>query len=109
MDGFAAPAAGPLVLVTGSAGLIGSRVCRDLARDHRVVGIDRDPPKPGPPAGEWIQCDLTRDDSVASVFAEIAARFGRRIASVTHLAAYYDFSGDPSPLYEQLTVEGTRR
>lgn len=99
---------GPLVLVTGSAGLIGSRVGRDLARDHRVVGIDRDPPKPGA-AGEWIQCDLTRDDSVASAFEEIASRFGRRIASVIHLAAYYDFSGDPSPLYEQLTVEGTRR
>ena len=26
-----------------------------------------------------------------------------------HLAAYYDFSGAPSPLYQQLTVEGTRR
>jgi nucleoside-diphosphate-sugar epimerase len=28
---------------------------------------------------------------------------------VIHLAAYYDFSGEPSPLYRELTVEGTRR
>jgi nucleoside-diphosphate-sugar epimerase len=28
---------------------------------------------------------------------------------VIHLAAYYDFSGDLSPLYDKLTVEGTRR
>jgi nucleoside-diphosphate-sugar epimerase len=28
---------------------------------------------------------------------------------VIHLAAYYDFSGEPSPLYRTLTVEGTRR
>jgi nucleoside-diphosphate-sugar epimerase len=25
-----------------------------------------------------------------------------------YLAAYYDFSGDPSPLYRELTIEGTR-
>jgi nucleoside-diphosphate-sugar epimerase len=31
------------------------------------------------------------------------------LASVIHLAAYYDFSGEPSPLYQTLTVEGTRR
>jgi nucleoside-diphosphate-sugar epimerase len=34
---------------------------------------------------------------------------GQQLASVIHLAAYYDFSGEPSPLYENLTVEGTRR
>jgi nucleoside-diphosphate-sugar epimerase len=28
---------------------------------------------------------------------------------VIHLAAYYDFSGEPSPLYEQVTVRGTER
>jgi nucleoside-diphosphate-sugar epimerase len=98
----------PLVLVTGSGGLIGTRVVRDLSRDHLVVGIDRDPPRPGE-EGEWIQCDLTRDDSVAEALGDVAVRFGRRVASVIHLAAYYDFSGDPSPMYERLTVEGTRR
>jgi len=31
------------------------------------------------------------------------------IAFVIHLAAYYDLSGEPSPLYEQITVGGTER
>jgi nucleoside-diphosphate-sugar epimerase len=35
--------------------------------------------------------------------------YGNHIASVIHLAAYYDFSGEPSPLYEQITVRGTER
>ena len=34
---------------------------------------------------------------------------GSRIATVVHLAAYYDFLGEPSPKYDQITIEGTRR
>ena len=34
---------------------------------------------------------------------------GDHIASVVHLAAYYDFSGEESPLYEKVTVEGADR
>ena len=29
--------------------------------------------------------------------------------AVVHLAAYYDFSGEPSDLYERVTVQGTLR
>jgi len=28
---------------------------------------------------------------------------------VVHLAAYYDFAGEPSPLYDEVTVRGTER
>jgi nucleoside-diphosphate-sugar epimerase len=52
---------------------------------------------------------LTQTQSAAAALEEVKARHGNQIASVIHLAAYYDFSGEPSPLYEQLTVEGTRR
>ena len=31
------------------------------------------------------------------------------MASVIHLAAYFDFSGEVSPKYQEVTVEGTRR
>ena len=34
---------------------------------------------------------------------------GTHIAAVVHLAAYYDFLGKPSPKYDEITVEGTRR
>lgn len=98
----------PLVVVTGSSGLLGSRICRELLSNHRVVGLDRAPPREG--AGEaWIECDLTEDESVARALVRLREEHGRAIASVLHLAAYYDFSGEPSPLYRSLTVEGTRR
>lgn len=32
-----------------------------------------------------------------------------RFAGHNHLAAYYDFSGAPSPKYEEVTVRGTER
>ncbi len=31
------------------------------------------------------------------------------VASVVHLAAYYDFLGEPSPKYDEITVRGTGR
>lgn len=40
---------------------------------------------------------------------KVRANFGNRIASVIHLAAYYDFSGKPSSLYQEITVGGTEK
>lgn len=98
----------PLVLVTGSSGLIGRRVCRDLAPDHRVVGLDCvEPTGEGPDL--WVECDLTDESSVRAALERVRGECGPSIASVVHLAAYYDFSGEESPLYDELTVEGTRR
>ena len=97
----------PLVLVTGSSGLLGARICKDLSRDHRVVGMDLR--EDTADDHDWIQLDLTDDASVAKALRTMVERHGDRLASVIHLAAYYDFSGEPSPMYEELTVEGTRR
>ncbi|MGQ0811913.1 MAG: NAD-dependent epimerase/dehydratase family protein, partial [Nitrospiraceae bacterium] len=36
-------------------------------------------------------------------------RHGSRLASEIHLSAFFDFSGEPNPLYEEVTVSGTRR
>jgi nucleoside-diphosphate-sugar epimerase len=58
----------PVVIVTGSSGLIGTSA------------LDR-----------------------------VRTELGDRIASVIHLAAYYDFSGEPSSLYDAVTVQGTER
>src|SRR5918996_2838250 len=40
---------------------------------------------------------------------QVRERHGRRIASVIHLAAYFDLTGEPNPKYEEVTVRGTER
>jgi nucleoside-diphosphate-sugar epimerase len=99
----------PVVLITGSEGLIGDALVRAFDSDYHTVGFDIARPHKRPEELDFINCDLTSDSSVNSALDELARRDGRQIASVVHLAAYYDFSGDPSPLYRDLTIEGTRR
>lgn len=99
----------PLILITGSSGLIGARAAAEFSRDFRVIGLDVNPPDTPTDFAEWKKCDLTDDESVTSTLKQVRDDHGGDAASVIHLAAYYDFSGEPSPLYRQLTVEGTRR
>lgn len=99
----------PLVIITGCSGLIGTRIIASLKDDHTVVGLDVVEPESEPQSWTWLRCDLTDDDSVEDALEQIRKRFGSDVASVVHLAAYYDFSGEPSPMYSKLTVEGTRR
>jgi nucleoside-diphosphate-sugar epimerase len=100
---------GAAVLVTGSSGLIGSRLCERLASKYSVIGLDLKPSAHATRGVTFIECDLTREESVQQAVGRIRAREDLRIASVVHLAAHYDFSGQPSPLYEELTVKGTQR
>ncbi len=99
----------PVMLVTGSAGLIGSKIVTTFTPHYRVVGIDLKPPEQDVAGAEWMECGLTRDDSINQTLSRVREKYGERVASVIHLAAYYDFSGVPNPLYRTLTVEGTRR
>ncbi|HLT46678.1 MAG TPA: NAD(P)-dependent oxidoreductase [Rubricoccaceae bacterium] len=103
-----APPEQPVVLVTGSEGLIGRAVARRLAGRYHVVGTDRQAPYEGH-AEDFVMMDLGSDLGVRQALVNVRERFGNRLASVVHLAAYYDFTGADSPLYEQVTVEGTRR
>jgi nucleoside-diphosphate-sugar epimerase/rhodanese-related sulfurtransferase len=112
-----------VILVTGSSGLIGSAVIKRLAvpppgpvgpsarpaAGHALVGFDREGPPHPPIEAECISVDLGNDQTVREGLARVQHAYGRRIASVVHLAAYYDFSGEPSPLYDEITVRGTQR
>lgn len=98
-----------VVLVTGSSGLLGSRIVRHLHDRYQVVGLDVQGDPVTPPDVEFVPVDLTSDDSVAAALGRVRHAYGDRIASVIHLAAFVDFSGDPSPMYDAVTVEGTRR
>jgi nucleoside-diphosphate-sugar epimerase len=98
-----------VVLVTGSSGLIGCALCKLLAKNYQVIGFDRDGYPYPPPEAECICVDFSSDASVSDAFKRVRYAYDNRIASVIHLAAYYSFSGEPSPLYEKITVRGTER
>src|SRR3990170_1887868 len=95
----------PIVLITGAAGNIGRSLAAAFADGYTVVGLDQ----PGKTADfPLLGADFTSSDSVAKAMAEFRERFGARIASVIHLAAYFDFTGEESPLYQSVNVEGTK-
>jgi nucleoside-diphosphate-sugar epimerase len=98
-----------VVVVTGSSGFIGSAVIEKLARRFTLVGFDREISPHPPAAAECICIDLTSDESVEQAFQRARTAYGNRIASVIHLAAYFDLTGEPNPKYEQVTVRGTER
>ncbi len=97
------------VLVTGSSGLIGSAVVERFAGQYAVVGFDlQGPPRP-PKSADCVEVDISSDESVRDGLRQVRERHGDQIAAVIHLAAYYDFKGEPSPKYEEITVRGTER
>lgn len=99
-----------LIIVTGSSGFIGEAVCRAFVSDgYSVVGFDRPDALQPLPGVTNIPCDVTTEQSVAEAVSSVLRDFAQPIASVIHLAAYYDFSDEPSPLYERVTVQGTER
>ncbi len=103
----------PAVIVTGSSGLLGRPVCVRLADlGYEVFGFDRvglpEPPKEHPFVHD-VECDITSYENVRGAVADVSRRTEGVLASVVHMAAYYDFSGEDSPLYEKITVNGTDR
>ena len=99
-----------IITVTGSNGSIGTAVMRRFAgRFTDVVGFDRKAPKAAPPGCVNISVDITSDESVREGLRTIRDHHGTQVASVIHLAAYYDFFGAPSSQYDEITVRGTGR
>lgn len=91
----------PLVLITGAAGNLGGSLTRKLAEKYRVVGLDLE-------ESEGIFAfDITDAESVHGAMEEVRDQHGDHIAAVIHLAAYFDFSGEESPLYQRVNEEGT--
>ncbi|KTD57039.1 Vitamin K epoxide reductase family protein [Legionella santicrucis] len=92
----------PLVVITGALGNLGVAITGALKEKYQVVGFDK----------EGTDCDIpfdiTSDSSVSQSFNLFKKRFGNQIAAVIHLAAYFDFSGEVSPLYEKVNEQGTK-
>lgn len=102
--------AGDIVLITGANGRIGTAVMRELRKTYtNVVGFDMKAEENPPEGCTRIPVDITSDRSVAAGLKVLLAHHGARVASVIHLAAFYDFSGKPDPQYDKVTVNGTKR
>jgi nucleoside-diphosphate-sugar epimerase len=96
----------PIVLITGASGNLGRSVAAVLANDYQPVGLDLRGDE-----GRFtvLSCDFTSDVAVRKALQALRKRFGSHIASVVHLAAYFDFSGEDDPRYQSVNVDGTRR
>ncbi|KZY02665.1 MULTISPECIES: NAD-dependent epimerase/dehydratase family protein [unclassified Sulfitobacter] len=95
----------PAILITGAAGNIGRKLTERLADRYHVLGIDLPDNTDGP---DMFGCDITDRASVEDAVQRAAKRAGGRFASVVHLAAYFDFSGEERPQYERINEEGSR-
>lgn len=98
-----------IILITGACGRIGLNAAKLFSKDYQVVGFDIYIPKEKIPNTEFLIVDLSSDISVREAFVKIRGKYGQRIASVIHLAAYYNFTGGEWEKYVQITLNGTRR
>jgi nucleoside-diphosphate-sugar epimerase/uncharacterized membrane protein len=97
------------VVITGSSGFIGRALVDKLAPRFQVVGLDITGPPQLPPNASFVPIDLTTEDGVRDALQQVREQHGGRIASVIHLAAYFDLTGEPNAKYEEVTVRGTER
>jgi nucleoside-diphosphate-sugar epimerase len=109
MSIHAMPSSTDAVIITGSSGFIGSEVIHKLAGRYALVGFDRAVARQPPPAAECVCIDLASEKAIAAALDRVRTAYGERLASVIHLAAYFDLTGQPNPLYDQITVQGTQK
>ena len=87
----------PIVVITGATGNLGRSLGAALGNSLRIVGLDRKAKGAEFPV---LEADFTSDSSVELALRKFRETYGSRIASVIHLVAYFDFTGEESPLYQ---------
>lgn len=105
-DDIQSPPQKPLMVVTGAAGNLGQSMVDMFANEYKIIGLDQESREGETPI---VAVDLASGQSVQRAFDRMASEHGRKIAAVIHLVAYFDWSGEASPLYDEVNVEGTRR
>lgn len=96
------------IIITGSNGFIGKAIAKRLTSRFNVIGFDQKIPNESGNAENYA-VDISSEDSISRALTSMKAKYGSRIASVVHLAAYYSFSEEESPNYEKITIKGTEK
>src|SRR5262245_13605659 len=96
-----------IILITGCSGRIGFRCAERLLANYTVIGADVF--LVGHlPGIELIGIDLGSKKNLEEGLKIIKDRFGNKIASVIHLAAFYSFTKGHWSEYERITINGTK-
>jgi nucleoside-diphosphate-sugar epimerase len=97
-----------VILITGASGRIGFKSAAFFSNRFQIVGFDIF--LAGHlPGVEFVVVDFATDESVKEGLNYVQKNYGKKIASVIHLAAYYSFAARDSSLYDKITVRGTER
>ena len=96
--------------MTGSSGFLGRHLLEEMKTDYQVFGIARRSPAfTGAPLHRnitWFQVDIRDRSALRRAFQEIRNQGG--VENGIHLAAHYDFTGEPHPNYQATNVDGLR-
>jgi nucleoside-diphosphate-sugar epimerase len=97
-----------VILITGASGRIGFKLAEHFSKKYQIVGFDVFLAGQLPDV-EFVTVDMATDESVKQGLEQLKNKYGSKIASVIHLAAYYSFASAESPNYDRITVRGTER
>lgn len=92
------------VLITGSSGMLGVDLSRELRRDYEVIGVDVVRGFAGSRVREFYKCDITNKRNILSIIVKIKPDI------VIHTAAMTDVDGcelEPKKAYK-INSEGTK-
>ena len=92
----------PLIIITGISGNLGNLLARAFSKDFHVVGTSLEPEE------NEFKMDVSSSASVELAIKNISEQFGQQVEAVIHLAAYFDFTGEQSALYQEVNEKGTR-
>ncbi|HML93022.1 NAD-dependent epimerase/dehydratase family protein [Methyloceanibacter sp.] len=97
------------IIITGSGGFVGEALVARLIDSHSIIGLDRNPLEHFQNNVIFESIDLASDKSVQQALEKLRRQHNTSVASVIHLASYFDLTGEPNLKYEEVTVRGTER
>ena len=98
----------PKILLTGAYGRIGRRILDRFSDFFFMIPTDNEPAEKANEEN-YFKMDITNEESVANALKETKEKYGGKLASVIHLAAYYSFGDQDWKKYQKITIEGTER